>query len=1072
MTQDIANLGIKIDTSDLAKAERDLDGLNQAGQKTEESAKKVGSAWEKAAGKISGDTGEIVRQLQALNKTQSATIQALAGLDKTVSKFGSGFAQASARINATSSATEALARTEKESASAFKIGGDAAAQQQQALARLLGQIDPVVAAMARLDAQQDELQKNRNLGLIDAATFDQFKTKIDASRASLAQVNTELKRSGITASQTSAALRMLPAQFTDIFVSLSAGQSPLQVLLQQGGQIKDSFGGIGPALRETGRYALALVNPFTLAAVAVGALAFAYKQGSDEATAYNKAIILTGNYAGTSADQLETLAQQLDNVGGTQRQNAGALAELVGTGRFASRQLENLTDAAVAMENATGKAISETVAEYVKLADAPVTAILELNKSQRFLTAEIYSQIVALEEAGRTTEAADLALKSYSDTMQSRASQVVDNLGAIEGAWEKVKKGAAEAWDEVLAVGREQTIDERLAELRKRVAEIQSGGQGGRGRFGLGIVGRGDASAELQEIKDLELKQKAQNEASEQARVRATIEADAVSAISRIDALGKAAETNAEKRKKALEQLARDIEKIRLANPNDARLSPDKVAKLEADIAEKFKDPKAARAPQARDDAATRMLMTLREQQATLQEQLGTETKLTEAQRARARFESLIADLKEKKVLTADQKSLQANQEAIRAQLDKNVSIAEEVRLQTESLKLQERSAQLQQTIAASSQGRREQYDRQLSAFGKGSQAQQQAAEAANIFREFRRYQDELNKSTPKDLLGSAQYMEARDQIGQGLRDALSEHENYYKRLEEMQGDWVNGASQAFADYSERARDIAGQTQGLIGGSLETLTQGFGDSVAQAIVYGKDLEDSMRAVALTITTDVIGALAEMAARQAINYALDISGAQTAAAAKTAAVTETTGAQLAAMGTVAAAGTAATAKTVAEQGAAATAVTAEWTPAATVASIGSFGTAAAIGLAAVIAAIAAAKGGFKKGGYTGDMSASSVAGVVHGKEFVFDAAATSRIGVENLEKLRSGREIAKTSSTMANAGAQERAQFAALNARIESLNVRPIQNFNVTTPNADSFRLSERQITRRARQRIS
>ena len=46
-------------------------------------------------------------------------------------------------------------------------------------------------------------------------------------------------------------------------------------------------------------------------------------------------------------------------------------------------------------------------------------------------------------------------------------------------------------------------------------------------------------------------------------------------------------------------------------------------------------------------------------------------------------------------------------------------------------------------------------------------------------------------------------------------------------------------------------------------------------------------------------------------------------------------------------------------------------------------------------------------GFKDGGYTGNMGTSSVAGVVHGQEYVFDAQSTKRIGVDNLNAMRRG-----------------------------------------------------------------
>jgi hypothetical protein len=44
-------------------------------------------------------------------------------------------------------------------------------------------------------------------------------------------------------------------------------------------------------------------------------------------------------------------------------------------------------------------------------------------------------------------------------------------------------------------------------------------------------------------------------------------------------------------------------------------------------------------------------------------------------------------------------------------------------------------------------------------------------------------------------------------------------------------------------------------------------------------------------------------------------------------------------------------------------------------------------------------------GFRSGGYTGDVGEGEIAGVTHGREFVFDALATRRIGVDALEELQ-------------------------------------------------------------------
>jgi len=812
---DIASLGFSIDTSDVAKAETALDGLNATGARTEAAAKGVGEAWSGASKQAAGSAGE------------------------------------------------------------FRKGSDALREQQQELAQLLGKIDPVVGALGRLDEQEAKLRQFRGQGLLDTETFGEYQTKIDQARRSLSNVDGAIMRTGNTSKQTANALRQLPAQFSDIFISLQAGQSPLTVFLQQGAQIKDSFGGVGPALAETARYALGLVNPFTVAAVAVGALALAYKQGSDESTAFNNALILSGNIAGTSADRLENAAAAIDQVTGTQRQAARALAEVAGTGKFTADQIETIGLAAVAMEEATGRAISETVNEFKRLADEPAAAAAKLNEQYNFLTAAVFDQISALEQQGDAAGAAQLAIDTFAQTMTERANEIEQGLGFIERAWKGIKDGAAEAWDEMLGVGRSQTPEERLDELT-------SGNRFNFGRIAanaavLGPIGGAKelfdqftrtGSEQNEQIAEIWQEIQERDEKAWVEGMTAQQEQAAISAQQRIDQLRKSTLTNAEKRVKALNDLRTDLAKIELVNPDDPRLAADNVARLERNIAEQYKDPKVARTPAVRDDAATRMLLALRQQSAELETQLLSETKLTAEQKKRAEFESLIADLKTKDILTADQKSLLANQGAIKAQLDKNVAIAEEVRLHNDSIKLQERSAQLQETIRASLEGRQEQQQRQLDAFGLGRRELERVQAEASIFREFRRYQAQLDKATPSDLLGSEQYNTAVQEIKAGLADALAANEDYYEKLDELQADWKNGASSAFADYIDETKDIAGQTYDLFQNALGGLEDAFVEFAMTGKLSFKDLANS-----------IIADLARIAARQlTANLASGLAGA--------------------------------------------------------------------------------------------------------------------------------------------------------------------------------------------------
>lgn len=635
---DIASLGFKIDTSDVAKADSALDGLATTGAKTEAAAKGVGKAWTDAGRK----TGAAATQMGSTS-------------------------------------------------SAIKQGNEALRAQQAELGKLLGQINPVVAALDRLDKQEAELRKFKSKGLVDIDTFREYKAQIDSSRASLAGVDGAIRRTGNTSKQTAQALRQLPAQFSDIAISLQAGQSPLTVFLQQGAQIKDSFGGAVPALRAVGGAALGMINPVTLAAAALAALAFAYKQGSDEGTAFNTALILTGNIAGTSVGQLQNAAAAMDKVSGTQRQAAQALAEVAGTGKFTTEQILSIATAAVAMEDATGKAISDTVAEFKKLADEPAAAAAKLNEQYNFLTAAVYDQITALESQGDAAGAAQLAIDSYGQAMQDRATEITNDLGYVERAWKAIKDGASEAWDEMLGVGRTQTPEQRLDELTNRgidaertgTAALFYGAPGAAISFGRQLyeqVGTSatDRNEEIgkawQEIQDRDEKAWVEGMNAQQER-------DAIAAQQRIDQLSKTVQTNAEKRAKALGELQKDLAKIRAANPGDSRLEAGNIAQLEKNIAEQYKDPKAAKvakAPAVRDDAGARMLASLRQQYAQLVAQDEITKRMTDSQRELVRFQQQIADLKNKSILTADQKSLVASSELIEAQLKRNAAVESE----------------------------------------------------------------------------------------------------------------------------------------------------------------------------------------------------------------------------------------------------------------------------------------------------------------------------------------------------------------------------------------------------------
>ncbi|MEE9871545.1 MAG: phage tail length tape measure family protein [Delftia lacustris] len=281
--------------------------------------------------------------------------------------------------------------------------------------------------------------------------------------AKLRETEAGMGKVGVSAAQTAAAMRMVPAQFTDIVVSLQAGQAPLTVLLQQGGQLKDMFGGAGAAARGMAGYVVGLVNPFTVAAAAVGTLGVAYYQGSKESDAFRKALVLSGNQAGTTVDELTAMARAIASTSGTQGAAAAGLAEMARYSKVASDQLKDFTAVALAWEKTTGQAVSETAKQFADLAKDPLQASLALNEQMNYLTASIYDQIKALEKQGKTAEAAAVAQKAYADAMKTGADELTQNLGYIERAVQIVTGGAKKMWDAILGVGRQTSPTDQAA---------------------------------------------------------------------------------------------------------------------------------------------------------------------------------------------------------------------------------------------------------------------------------------------------------------------------------------------------------------------------------------------------------------------------------------------------------------------------------------------------------------------------------------------------------------------------------------------------------------------------------
>jgi L-lactate utilization protein LutC len=336
------------------------------------------------------------------------------------------------------------------------------------------------------------------------------------ARASAAALRTQegvLRNVGVSAGQTAAAMRQLPAQLTDIATQLAGGQNPLLILLQQGGQIKDSFGGIGATLTAFA----AAISPVALAvgavAAAAGVLGAAALGGSADQAEFRRSLQLTGNAAGMTADRFAAMTSATAAAANvTQGAARETLQALVSTGRISQQSMSEATRASLEMQRVTGRTAEDVATDFARMGESVVKWAAEHNKQFHYLTVEQFKYIKQLEDQGRLEEAQAENFRLLATHFKQQAT----DLGTLERAWKGVKEMASSAWEAMKGVGRAETTGDQIATLRKRIAEAQENGTIGDVVDPKGAAIRAAGLEQLkQELYLLQEKQKLENKSAD-----------------------------------------------------------------------------------------------------------------------------------------------------------------------------------------------------------------------------------------------------------------------------------------------------------------------------------------------------------------------------------------------------------------------------------------------------------------------------------------------------------------------------------------------------------------------------
>lgn len=304
---------------------------------------------------------------------------------------------------------------------------------------------------------------------------------------------------GVSAKQHAAALQMVPAQMTDIATSIAGGMPLYLVAIQQGGQLRDMFGGFGPMFRALASFITPVTVGFTALAAVVGSVAYAFVKGRDESAQFAQMMRVTGGAAGYTEGQYNKLAQTISD---TSRATIGDIREmlsgLMATGQYGPQAVEQIGKAMARVQSMTGQSADDVVKDFASMSAGVAKWAEQHNKQYNFLSVAQYKYIADLEKQGKGEEAAAEAARLLDAALAEREK----DLGTLESAWLSLQKAASSAWKAMLDIGRKETPNAQLEKLKAQIADNQQFiAKGGRkGLFGESLGGTDDAQQELGQL--------------------------------------------------------------------------------------------------------------------------------------------------------------------------------------------------------------------------------------------------------------------------------------------------------------------------------------------------------------------------------------------------------------------------------------------------------------------------------------------------------------------------------------------------------------------------------------------
>lgn len=640
------------------------------------------------------------------------------------------------------------------------------------------------------------------------------------------------KKAGISVGQYRAAMRTLPAQFTDIATQLAGGQSPWLILLQQGGQIKDSFGGLKPMF--TGL--MSTITPTAIGvgalAAAVGTLGYAYLKGQGLAGDFNKSLVITGDRAGQTANNLLFIAESMEKNGTAVTSAAESLNALAKSGANLGTQYQSVASSISALSSATGAKVDDLAAAFARITADPTTGLSAMAQQYGHVTAQQLDYVQSLQDAGKYTDALNYANGVASAGFAEMAGNVRNNMGTLESAAFSVSGAFKSMWNSLLDIGRAQSLQSQLADATDKLYDIDKAlrNSSARGQQRLGMENARDLAR--QQVASLTEQLHAEQRQTDEKQKQSTLQQSSLLNQQHFQALSDAGLTKAEQRTQEEARLNEYIEERRKLGQ---ALSNDEIAQIRKGIAEKYKDPAVPKKPSVKvssgdqaSDSARGELVALQSQLEVLQQHTSVNDVISQQRKDLWQTEaqySVIEQASQKRALSTQEQSLLAHK--------------------NETLEYKRQLADLGDKVAA--QQRLNALADQATKF-----AQQQSAKRA----ESEALEQGISQRQAERAATMQRLKESYSYNPEALNKVLQEQQKTYDAEDKLRSDWLAGAKSGWAEYQDDASNVFTSVQQIAQSSFN----GLADQLTSLVTTGKASFRDFTSSILKMIVEVINRL--------------------------------------------------------------------------------------------------------------------------------------------------------------------------------------------------------------------